>query len=373
MKQIRFGILLIGLAALFAVGMVVGPPVQAQEACDWDDEDCMNRAMAVTPSKDAPSEPTQNQSTAKGAQAEDSNFRIINQPIPQVKGPKRTVAVGKFDAIGSFKSQYGGWDVGGGLSAMLVRALKESDRFIVLERANISQVLSEQQMKGQKLVHQGSGPQLGKLIGVHFMIYGSVTEFGPQDSGGGFSIGGSGGFGGLLGGALSSQSTEGSVAMDIRIVDTTTSEILETYTVRETIKGQSWDVGITVKQFSAGGNQFMKTPLGQVTRRALNRAVQLIARKANDIPWSGQVVAFEKGELYINAGSKTGVKVGNRFNVERIISTFTDPATGKVIGQRKRAIGNVQLTGVEPEMAYGKYQPMSDDRPQRGDLVTMGN
>ncbi len=66
-------------------------------------------------------------------------------------------------------------------------------------------------------------------------------------------------------------------------------------------------------------------------------------------------------------------KSARRFNVERVTSSFTDPATGRVIGKRQRTVGSVQVTGVEPEMAFGRYSPKSDDRPQRGDVVTLGN
>jgi curli biogenesis system outer membrane secretion channel CsgG len=392
MEKIQIRILVFGLAVLLVGGLIATSSAQML-ACEWDDQDCMDRNDGIIRKEDKPSEPVLPPSTRpttsshpttstnptnaavgnQGTQGNDNDpsFRIVNQPVPQVKGPKRTVSVGKFDAIGSFTNQYGGWDVGGGLSAMMVRALQETNRFIVLERANISQIMSEQEMKGQKLVHKGSGPQLGKLIGVNFMIYGSVTEFGAQDKGSGFSLGGSGGFGGMLGGAVSQQSTSGSVAMDIRIVDTTTSEILETYTVREETKGSSFDLSLTVKQISAGHNQFMKTPLGETTRRCLNRAVQLIAKKANDIPWTGKVVAFEDNELYVNAGTDSGVNAGDRFKVTRITKQFTDPETGKILGQRKKILGSVELTGVEKKLSYGTFLPLADLKPERGDMLTV--
>ena len=66
--------------------------------------------------------------------------------MPVIPGPKRTIAVGKFDAIGAFTQKYGDWDIGGGLAAMLTSALVKSDRFVVIERAELSQILSEQEL-----------------------------------------------------------------------------------------------------------------------------------------------------------------------------------------------------------------------------------
>ena len=79
----------------------------------------------------------------KKAQEEEAEVvNVLTGPTPAVKGPKRTVAVGKFAATGAFTEKYGQWDIGGGLAAMLVTALLETDQFIVVERANINQIWS---------------------------------------------------------------------------------------------------------------------------------------------------------------------------------------------------------------------------------------
>ncbi len=297
---------------------------------------------------------------------------ILEGEVPRVAGPKRTVSVGKFDTIGAFSAQYGNWDIGGGLSAMLTAALKESNRFIVMERANLGQLLSEQELKGSGVVAGTAGPQLGKVIGVQLMIFGAVTEFGAQDSGGGFSIGLSGGSFGLpFSGAISPQSTSGKVALDIRVVDTSTTEVLHNFTVAERISGKAIDLSVGYSGISFGGNSFNKTPLGEATRRAINQAVRQIALTANGIAWSGRVVEFDGGEVYINAGAESGLRVGDMFMIEQTVKTFTDPATGKVLGMRRRELGIVRLSGVEPKLSYGTFNPLGETAPKRGDTVVM--
>src|SRR6185369_8159645 len=71
---------------------------------------------------------------------------ILSRKIPQVPGPKRTIAVGAIDAMGPQAAGASGWNVGGSVAAMLTTALEESGRFIVVERAGLSQVLTEQQL-----------------------------------------------------------------------------------------------------------------------------------------------------------------------------------------------------------------------------------
>ncbi len=298
--------------------------------------------------------------------------KILTGPIPSVQGPKRTVAVGKFSATGAFTSKYGSWDIGGGLAAMLTSALVESERFIVIERAQVQQLLSEQQLKGSGAVSETTGPDLGRLTGVQYFIYGAVTEFGVDDEGGGIGIGGSGGnlLGGLLSGALSHQSSSGKVAMDLRIVDASTGQVLEVKRVEEPVESSGVDLSVGYEGVSLGGNKFWKTPLGEACRRALTRAVQHFAQEANDRPWTGQVVDYDGGVIYINAGGRNGIQVGDSFRIERIVKKLTDPATGEILMLRKAPLGLVKVDFVEPKIAAGTFTAIDVQAPERGDLVS---
>jgi len=298
--------------------------------------------------------------------------RILTSSVPQVTGPRRVVSVGKFDAIGGFTSKYGSWDVGGGLSAMMTTALVESDRFIVVERANLSQILSEQEMKASGVVNRETGPALGKLAGVQLLIYGSVTEFGAEEKGGGFSVGVSGGsIGSMLGGAFSRQAASGSVAMDIRLVDTSTGQVIKALKVREPIDSSGWDLSAGYRGISFGTNQFYRTPLGQAARAVITKAVQMIAYEAGNIPWTASVVDFDGQQLYISAGARSGVRVGDRFIIQQVTRKLTDPKTGEVLGIRRKDIGILKLDVVEPKLAYGVFSPLGRVAPRRGDLVVM--
>ena len=302
----------------------------------------------------------------------DEKVRILTEPVQEIAGPKRVVSVGKFDAVGSFEQKYGDWDIGGGLSAMMTSALVESDRFIVVERANVQQVLAEQQMKGQNLTNPTTGPELGQITGVNFLIYGSVTEFGSEDKGGGFGVGVSTGtIGNLFSGALSRQSASGKVAVDIRLVNATTSQVEEVYRVSEPIDNSSWDLSLGYKGVSMGTNQFLKTPLGEATRKAITRAVQMIAAKTNTVAWTGMVVDFDEGQVYINAGTKSGIRSNDKFMVERIVKKLTDPQTGEVLMIRKKELGLVTVSDVLEKVSYGDFVPLDIDAPQRGDLIVI--
>lgn len=294
----------------------------------------------------------------------------IAQVMPPISGPKRTVAVGKFDAIGAFTSKYGNWDIGGGLAAMLTTSLVESDRFVVIERAELKEILGEQELKASGLVNTETGPKLGKLSGVQLLIYGAVTEFGGKDKGSGISFGFSGGSMPFsLGGAQ--EKAYGNVSMDIRVVDTTTGEVLESHSVSESIESSSFNLSVGYSGMSIGSDKFDKTPLGLATRKAINSAVTAIAVTANEHPWTGQVVDIDGKDIIINAGSHSGLQSGDMFMIERITKTFTDPATGQVLGTRSKELGVLTLSGVKDKMSFGGYSAIESEPPRRGDKVVI--
>jgi curli biogenesis system outer membrane secretion channel CsgG len=298
---------------------------------------------------------------------------VLTGAVPNVKGPKRVVAVARFDAVGSFTAVYGNWDVGGGLEAMLITALMESNRFIVVERAQIQPILAEQQMKQSGLVNPTTGPAAGNITGVHAFIIGSVTSFGQADEGGGVSIG-AGGTGGLLGaftGGASQQSQSGKVTIEVRYVNATTSQIMDTVTISEEIESSSWSLNAGYKGLALGTNQFYNTPLGEATRSCITRAVQQLATELSNVPWSGLVVDYDGTELYINAGTSSGMKSGDKLVIERIAKTLTDPSTGEVLKIQKQKIGLLTLKSVEDRISSGAFQALDLTKPQRGDLVSL--
>jgi curli biogenesis system outer membrane secretion channel CsgG len=311
-------------------------------------------------------------------------------PAPTLAGPKRVIAVGKFDSTGAFNAKYGQWDIGGGLSAMLTTALADSGQFVVVERAYVQQLLTEEQLKANGIVKAETGPRLGQMTGAQLLIFGAVTEFGTDDSGGGFSVGfaggGGGGFGaptspfgtttGGFGGApatasIGTQNAKGAVGMDLRIVDTTSGQVLQTVKVKEAISASSFNANVGYKGISFGDNEFNKTPLGEATRHAIERAVAEITASASHQPWQGQIVEFDGHNIIINAGRNSGVRPGDRFTIQRIAQRLTDPTTGEVLSVKRQQLGTVQVTSIEDKIASGPYVALTPDQPKRGDIVVM--
>jgi curli biogenesis system outer membrane secretion channel CsgG len=114
--------------------------------------------------------------------------------FPAYLGPKARIAVADFDV----KANKATFEIGAGLRQVLMAALTKSLRFEIIER------------------------QVSDLI-----LTATVIEFDPRVSGGRAGIGGGGGAGsGMMGGLLSPSLNKAHLALEIRIVDNATSQVI---------------------------------------------------------------------------------------------------------------------------------------------------
>jgi len=115
------------------------------------------------------------------------------------------------------------------LAHALANELQATGDLQVVERQNVGAVLSEQEMAELGLVRKGAtAARKGQLTGARYIVLGTVTSF---DSGVG-EKGSSSNFG-LLGFGNNKQQleTQDYVAIDVRVVDSTTGEVVGARTV----------------------------------------------------------------------------------------------------------------------------------------------
>jgi curli biogenesis system outer membrane secretion channel CsgG len=286
--------------------------------------------------------------------------------LPPVDGPRRTVAVAPFGATSHFQAELGFTDVGGGLAAMLTSALMEAKQFVVVERAQLSMVLAEQELGANQLANAESAVQPGALIGAQLLIVGEVSEFSDADKGRGFGLGLSVG-GKQLG--LSPQSKTGTVALDVRVIDTASAQVVATFRVRETVKARSIAMNVGYDGHSASISDFLRTPIGQAARAAIAQVVQQFAAAAARQPWRGSVVDVDSGMLVINAGADSGVQIGDQFEIHRVSKLLTDPVSGRVLERRTSIVGHAVVQQLGDALAYARYTADDGMAPVRGDMV----
>jgi curli biogenesis system outer membrane secretion channel CsgG len=114
---------------------------------------------------------------------------------------------------------------------MFTTALMQSGRFAVVERSRLNDgVVREKQLQQQGLAEGGSDTV--KLRGARYIFEGTVSEANASEDQRSTGIG----IGGMQ---LTTGSNRDSLAIDVRIVDANTGEVLDAVTVKQAIRGES--------------------------------------------------------------------------------------------------------------------------------------
>ena len=158
-----------------------------------------------------------------------------------------------------------GWE----LSSMLSNELSSSGAFHVVERQKLQNVLEEQNLGASGRVAPGQGAKIGKLTGAQYLITGTVSAYEENTSstGGGLSFRGIG---------LGGKQSEAYMAIDLRVINTTTGDI----DYSRTVEGRSKSSGVNVAVYRGGfgGNLAHEenTPAGKAIRAALVEASEYL-------------------------------------------------------------------------------------------------
>ncbi|MFH1933469.1 MAG: CsgG/HfaB family protein [Pseudomonadota bacterium] len=189
-------------------------------------------------------------------------------------GPKARIAVATFED----KTARGYYRIGDGMATMFTTALVNSDRFIVLERDLIDEVIREQDLAAGGRVKTGTGAPVGEIEGAELMLTGAVTEFEPEKFGLG---GGIIGLGTFITSAIIHEKNpnipivaamyiESHIALDVRLIDTATSRILVALSVEG--YGQDWGGGIIAEV--GGGRSRLPLAFGTFQKKATEKAIR---------------------------------------------------------------------------------------------------
>lgn len=231
-----------------------------------------------------------------------------------------------------------------GLADQLTNALVQSGRFRVLDRQIIESVIAEQDLgESKRTTKEGSAAAIGGIYSAQTLVKGAVTEFDPGTAGSGNTFN-------FSGFSLGSTRTEAHVAVIIYLVDTTTSQIIDSQRVEGKAErgGVSW--GLSGQDFSFGQSGFKETPLGKATQMVINRTVEYISQRLEKEYWQGRVAKVVNSTIFINAGSRSGVSIGQDFIVCEG-TEIVDPSTGASLGHSLKPIGLIRVSNVYPDFA----------------------
>ncbi len=283
---------------------------------------------------------------------------IFSVSASSANGPKKRIAVTKFD--NKVQGVYGNRALGEGFAEMLTTELIKTGRFVVVERQALGDVLGEQELGLSGAVRQETAAKTGQILGAQIIVRGVVSEFTLKKSGGGGGIG-------IKGFNINLKSSNAHVAVDIRMIDSSTGQVLYSHNASGTAKSSGLGFGGRTGDldFNAGG--FQKTPLGQATRQAISDAVNFIVNRMESIPFTAKVIKFSGKKVYINAGATMNIRPGDTLYAYSKGEEFIDPDTGLNLGSEETLVGTVVISDVKDKYSIGNLK--SGGTLKRGDIL----
>lgn len=206
-------------------------------------------------------------------------------PATTVVGERLNIAILPFDTKGI------GGDIGEiDLLDKLTTVFYNLNRFKVIERAQLEQILQEQKLGMSGIVDVSTAAQIGKGMGVDAVVCGSIVRAGNTAS------------------------------IDARLVDTETAAV------------------ITAQDAYTNG----------LSLQSLSQMILDVANKIkNEMPMaSGYVISFENDRATIDLGRLKGMRKGMKCLVYREGAPIVHPVTNEVIGKMINELCEVQFTDV---------------------------
>ena len=203
-------------------------------------------------------------------------------PVAECQGkPRASVAISRFDNKVANATYYSS-DIGNAMADQLTTALVATGCYRVVDRQNLKGVMDEMGLQNSGMVDRSTASRIGKLVGADLIVTAAITEFRDNSSGSRGAVGGGVGStteGGLLGGLMLAQK-KAHMAIDLRITDVQTSEIIGATAV----KGTATDVksgGALLSAFlfgAAGGalESWENTPRAAALRQVIEKSVSSI-------------------------------------------------------------------------------------------------
>ncbi|HET7436990.1 MAG TPA: CsgG/HfaB family protein [Thermoanaerobaculia bacterium] len=161
-------------------------------------------------------------------------------------------------------------DVGRDLAGMLTNELASTGKFKVVERSKLEPVLREQDLADSGRVSKKSGAKVGKLTGAKYLVFATVSAFDSNSRG----VGGGISFRGI---AVGGKKEDAYIAIDLRVVDTTTGEVEYVRTVEARASSYGVSGGVYRGGFAGELGKYENTPTGKAIRGCIVEITDYLA------------------------------------------------------------------------------------------------
>jgi len=218
--------------------------------------------------------------------------------VPKADRPR--ICVLEFPVVNGAYDGWAGWGYGGGRASisgalqdlMTTNLMTEGEGKVrLIERENIEKIIGEQKFSNSGMVDEKTAVEMGKILGVRYMITGKVTRFAYKKSG--FSTGWGvsalvskvapalGGAGAAAAGDIHVSKASFTGRLDIRLIDVKTAEILAAMSDEGAIKDTSVKVagtGSSVEYDQELVNKIFEPVAKNLSKKLVDKIAVIIAR-----------------------------------------------------------------------------------------------
>lgn len=196
-----------------------------------------------------------------------------------------------------------GWwsgGVGRELAGMLTNELAGTGKFKMVEREKLDAVLDEQDLADSGRISKKSGAKIGKLTGAKYLVVATLSAFeeNTKGTGGGLSF---------RGVSVGGKKEEAYMAVDLRVIDTTTGEIEFTRSVEARASSGGLAVGVYRGGFGGNLGKYEKTPTGKAIRAVIMEISEYLACAMVD--QDGCMAEYQQKESARREKTKKSIKL----------------------------------------------------------------
>ncbi|MFC1877518.1 CsgG/HfaB family protein [Thermodesulfobacteriota bacterium] len=262
-----------------------------------------------------------------GAVRDDSSLTGVSDelaPSEDYTGPKLRVGVVNFQ--NKTPSKYIG--IGEAAADILGTILQKTGRFIIIPQQDVASILDQQAMGASGAVNPATAAKMGKILGLNAMVTGAITAYSEAEEGSDYLV-------------YKKKKQIARVTVDYRIVDTTTGIQM----VADS--GQGVYEKKTGGALGLGAKASYDSDLRDgALRDALTKAMVNMLPQFESQEWSGRIASIKGRTVYLNAGQKTGLKVGDLLMVQELGEEIIDPQTNVSLGRAPGSVkGELMVTG----------------------------
>jgi curli biogenesis system outer membrane secretion channel CsgG len=244
-------------------------------------------------------------------------------------------------------------DLGPAVRNQLDTAFSENEElsrmFAVVEREKLDLVMKEQGLGAAGALDPQSAATIGRILGVKYIVTGAVDRFSINRTSGSLNR-----FGGVGGNMVSAEAL-----INMRFIDTTTALRVVALSGEGGVKkGGGFFKGARLSRDAEWGiaSEAIEKASGSIVAKLVSgNYLQKVATAAGPVGTAGRIIKVDGDRAWINLGSSSGIKLGDRFTIIHMGEDLIDPDTGAKLGADEEETGKGEVTEVQEKFAVMRF------------------